>query len=303
MVAEQIDMNKIIKRLELIKNLIALEESEEIEAHIFKLKQYDLDNELEDIVALLEDKSYSQAMQSLETYINNHRQLSFYVDPKIEGLKLEAKLLEAEVNALSIEKADLEKLIHDFEVRHNQELGELIIKILKHRKEKAKGTKQQEEAEEDYNNYQKQCDTIKEEKQEILTEEEQKELKDKYRKASKLCHPDVVSEEQKELASKLFRELNEAYERNELQRVKEILKNLEDGNFFVNKSDATCKEKLLKAEMEKLRLLIKELKEQIQNIKESEAYTTIINIDNWDEYFYSTKQNLDEQLKGLENAG
>ncbi len=28
------------------------------------------------------------------------------------------------------------------------------------------------------------------------------ELKDRYRKASKFCHPDVVSDEQKELATK-----------------------------------------------------------------------------------------------------
>ncbi|HLF47043.1 MAG TPA: hypothetical protein VI548_11495 [Chitinophagaceae bacterium] len=48
--------------------------------------------------------------------------------------------MEAEVNALSNEKADLEKLIHEFGVRHNNELGELIIKILRFRKQKAKGT-------------------------------------------------------------------------------------------------------------------------------------------------------------------
>ena len=128
-----------------------------------------------------------------------------------------------------------------------------------------------------------------------------KELKQKYRKASKLCHPDVVSEDQKELANKIFAELNAAYERNDLQRVKEILENLEQGNFFVNKSDKVNENKLLKAEIEKLRLRIKELKLEVQEIKESETYETIIGIEDWDIYFNVTKEKLQELTKNIES--
>jgi len=141
----------------------------------------------------------------------------------------------------------------------------------------------------------------KNEKLNELTEDEQKELKQKYRKASKLCHPDVVSEEQKELADKLFAELNAAYERNDLKRVREILENLEKGNFFVSKSDSITEKQLLKAEIEKLRMRIKELKEQMFTIKESEAFNTISSIEDWDVYFKETKEKLQEQAKGLRN--
>lgn len=294
-----IDLVKIIKRLELIKSLIALEEEKEIAVHITRLRQFELKGELENIIILLEQKSYSKAMPAIEKFINQHNQVGFYIDPELEGLKLEAKVLEAEVNQLSDEKADLEKLIHDFGVRHNNELGELILKILRFRKSKAKGTPKEAEAEKDYNEYSREYEISKDEKINELTEEEQKELKQKYRKASKLCHPDVVSEEQKELADKLFAELNAAHQRNDLKRVREILDNLEKGNFFVSKSDAINEKQLLKTEIEKLRLRIKELRGQVQGIKESEAFTTITSIDDWDAYFKETKEQLEKQAKGL----
>lgn len=299
---KNIELSKIIIRLQMIKSLIALEEENEISVHVSRLRQFSLEGELETIIILLEGKSYSKAMPAIEAFINQHNQVGHYIDPELEGLKLEAKVLEAEVNQLSDEKAYLEKLIHDFGVRHNSELGELILKILRFRKSKAKGTPKEAEAEKDFNEYSKEYEISKDEKINELTEDEQKELKQKYRKASKLCHPDVVSEEQKELADKLFAELNAAYAGNDLKRVREILENLEKGNFFVSKSDAINEKQLLKTEIEKLRLRIKELKEQVQGIKESEAFTTVSNINDWDTYFKETRQKLAEQIKELKDA-
>jgi hypothetical protein len=203
------------------------------------------------------------------------------------------------LNKLSDEKADLEKLIHEFGVRHNKELGELILKILKFRKNQAKGTSKETEAEEDYKNYSEEFEISKNEKIAELTEEELLEIKKKYRKASKLCHPDVVSEDQNELADKLFTELNAAYERNHLEKVKEILENLERGNFFVSKSDAINEKQLMKAEIEKLKIRIRQLQQEMQLIKESDAYRTISSIEDWDIYFKETKEKLEEQAKEL----
>ncbi len=199
-----------------------------------------------------------------------------------------------------MKKQTWEKLIHEFGIRHNRELGELILKILKFRKAKAKGTPKETEAEEDYKNYSEEFEISKNEKIAKLTEEELIEIKKKYRKASKLCHPDVMSEEQKEMADKLFTELNAAYERNDLEKVKEILENLEKGNFFVSKSDAINEKQLMKTEIEKLKIRIKELQQELQLMKESDAYKTIIGIDDWDKYFVTIKEKLLLQVKELE---
>ena len=295
------DILKIIKRLELIKSLILLEEETEIDAHVVKLRQSTADKELEEIIILLDQKAYSKVMPAIQAFINRHHQVDLYIDPELEGLKFEAKVLEVEVNELSTEKAEIEKLIHDFGVRHNNELGELILRILRFRKSQAKGTSKEAEAEKDFNDYNKEYEISKNEKLNELTEDEEKEIKQKYRKASKLCHPDVVSEDQKELADKIFTELNAAYERNDLKKVREILENLEEGNFFVSKSDSITEKQLLKAEIENLRMRIKELKEQMAAIKKSEAFTTISSIEDWDIYFKETKAKLQEQTKGLEN--
>ena len=52
-----------------------------------------------------------------------------------------------------------------------------------------------------------------------------------------------------------------------------------------------------------MRLRIKELKKQIREIKESEAFKTVSSISDWDNYFKQAKEKLSKQVKGLENGG
>jgi hypothetical protein len=293
----------IIKRIELIKTLVSLEEEDIIAEQIVKLEEFQSNEKVNELIILLKQKSYGEAINKIEIFITLHKQLTFWTDPEIDALKLEVKSFEFEINNLSDEKADLEKIIHEFGIRHNQELGKLIIKILQFRKDNAKGSAEEEETEQDYNSYHEEFESSKHNEVAILNEEEQNELKSKYRKASKLCHPDLVSDEQKDLATKIFAELSNAYEKNDLLKIREILDNLENGNFFIAKSDAINEKELLKTEIEKLRLRIKELKEQIQTIIESPTYVTIINIDNWEEYFSNAKKELSSQLENLENGG
>lgn len=298
---QDVNLFKIIKRLELIKSLISLEEEDVIEVHISKLEQVGVKPELESIIIALKEKSYSNATIAIETFINQYNNLSIFVNPEIDGLKLEAKSLEAKLNSLSNEKADIEKLIHEFGVRHNKELGELILKILKYRKTKAKGTLKETEAEEDCKNYSREFEASKHEKIADLTEEKLIEIKKNYRNASKLCHPDVVGADQKELANKLFTELNKAYEKNDLKKVSEIFENLKKGEFFVSKSDSITEIKLMRTEIEKLKIHISELQEQIQFFKDSNAFKTISSIKDWDVYFKETKEKLENQVKELED--
>ena len=298
-----IDFTKIIKRLELIKNLISLEEENEISEQVDKLQKLVIDDTVKSIIKHLQKKSYGIAVKEIEIFINKNNQVAIYVDPEIEALRFEAKALEFEIQQRSDEKVELDKLVYEFSVRHNKELGELIIKILKYRKEKSKGTKQQAEAEKDYENFYSNFEAIKKEKIADLTKEELKELKDKYRKASKLCHPDVVEESQKETAHKIFTELNAAYARNDLKRVSEILESLQQGKIFTSKADTANEKLTLQVEIERLRMRLHDLNEEINKIKTSETYEQILNITDWDEYFAKTKLQLQEQLNLLSDDG
>ena len=157
-----------------------------------------------------------------------------------------------------------------------------------------------EEAERDYNNYNEQVKNDKKRKVFELTDEEKKELKTKFRKATFLCHPDKVSDEFKTAAEELFIELKAAYEINDLNKVSELLSEMERGNFFRSKSETISEKILLKAAIDKLKRQIKKLENEMLEIKNSEAFKIIIEIKDWGLYFEETKTKLQLELSILE---
>jgi hypothetical protein len=54
---QKMNLSKIIKRLQLIKSLISLEEEDEVDTHVLKLEQLGITEELETIILSLKDKS------------------------------------------------------------------------------------------------------------------------------------------------------------------------------------------------------------------------------------------------------
>ncbi len=297
-----IELFKLIKRLELIKSLITIEDEAEILFHVSKLDESNLSKDVQHITKVLNAKSYSEAVTCIDAFINRNQGLVIYINPQVKVLQLEAKTLESELSNIVNEKADLEKLLHVFSVRHKNEIGDLVLKILHYRNESAKGTSQEKEAEEDYKTFQNQFEATKYKEVKLLTNDEKEELKNKYRKASKLCHPDVVDEAKIKLATNIFSDLTIAYENNDLEKVREILEYLEKGVFFEAGLDATTEMQALRNQIKKLQLRISELKNEVEFIKNSAPYITIINIVDWDEYFNKAKIEFQRQIKQFENG-
>jgi hypothetical protein len=294
-------LNKIIKRLEILKNYILLEDTDELKRESTKLKTYDFNSDLRAIIDDLNNKAFSSAINKIQNFVSKNQQLSVWTDPEIAALKLEIKNLENQLNAYDNEKIELEKTLSEFQHRHTIELGDLILEILKLRKLKFKSNKAKyEEAEQDEKQYREQVNTEREKEIFELTDEQRTELKNKFRKATKLCHPDMVSDEFADDAQKIFVELKQAYDKNDLKRVTEILEDIEKGNFFKSKSETILEKDLLKSTTERLRRQIKIIENEIISIKESETYKTIANIKDWDEYFSILKKKLNEELEELQ---
>ena len=85
-------------------------------------------------------------------------------------------------------------------------------------------------------------------------------MKNNYRKASMLCHPDRVADDEKEKAQEIFVELSTAYQNNDAEMAKKILARLQKGEFFVDQSTHLSRKeaminaiKRLKAEVDALR--------------------------------------------------
>ena len=289
----------IIKRLEIIKNFILLEDIDDISIAVEKLKRYQFNDDVKTIITSISNKEFAKAITTIQEFINSYQQITIWNDPEIAGIKLEIKILESQINAFDNEKIELEKVISDFQHRHTIELGEVILEVLRLRKIKYKNHKKEAEAEEDFNNYSKQYETEKDKKQFELNEEEKLELKKKFRKATTMCHPDKVSEEQKAEAEEIFIELKKAYDEHDLEKVNQLLHDLENGKKFVSQADSISEKEKLKITLEKLKQKLKGIENEIISLKETEIFTTINNISNWDNYFTETKTQLEQELQNL----
>ena len=291
-------INEIIKRLEVLQHFIVLKDLEDIEYATIKLKKFQTNEIVSKIITLINNQLFGQAIEEIQQFITHYKQLIVWNDPEINGLQLELKMLENQINAFENEKIDLEKIISDFQHQHTKELGELILAILKIRKEKLKD----KEAENDYNEYQKQyTNEIKREVYE-LTDEQKKELKKEYKNASILCHPDKFTNEpleKQKQAEELFKELNEANSKNDIERVKEIYNNLKKGILSISTNKHNNKD-LLRLNIEQLKQKLKRLQTEIEQIKSNDIFTHITTLSNWDTYFKDQKELLEKELEDLQ---
>ena len=194
----------------------------------------------------------------------------------------------------------MDKILSEFHYRHTNELGSYISRLLQLRKLSTKDSPEEyAEAVQDEEDYNEQIEIESEKIIYELDEEERVELKKTYRQASQICHPDRVSEEMKDIAQEVFIKLNEAYEKNDVIEVQEILMELKQG-MFKPRSETVSKSEQLKAIIQILKHKIKKVEQEIFAIKDSDDYQTISVIDDWSEYFEKIKAQLIEEIDYLE---
>jgi hypothetical protein len=375
-------MNQILKRLEIIKSSIAIEEDEIIELQIMKLNKIDTDDDIKEILSLLEELHYSKALTNIELYLSKHSGVVEYIDPQIQSLKLELKALEQKQQKLSQTKQEYLNDIDEFNTMYNLKLGVLIEKILKLEEERLYKEYMQkkkefedehkefkeikknidelnstidefeailDEIDEDDENYDEIYSTYQELKDEVakleekidkekltdieeeeiykkyheakdnyeeykdeyedikqniddgyeLSKEDKKRLKQLWKKASKLCHPDIVSQNLQEKATQIMQMLNEAYSKHNIAKINEILLNLESGATFETNSDSIDDKEILVSKIEEFKRDISALSVDIEELKQDEIYQTIQEIDDWDEYFDSLKDELEKEIDVL----
>ena len=121
-----------------------------------------------------------------------------------------------------------------------------------------------------------------------------------YRKASLLCHPDRVSEGQREVAVKRFVQLQAAYERNDLETVKIIYDDLINNRPYTDNADTLSVGLLIKQEIKRLESTSEDLLVEILALKTQIRDSGIDEIVDWDEYFSKQKQSLMDAIEQLE---
>ena len=380
-------MHQILKRLELIKTAISIDDEEIIELQVMKLEKLTLDDEVQTILTKLESLDYGSVMLDIESYLVKYSGVVVYEDKELQGLRLELKALEKKLQELSEEKNEYLNDIHEFNVQYHLHLGGIIQKILKLKeellfasmqkikdayeemkkeyetiKDEHKDLKSQKEAKEQeleemdefddgydelYEELQELKDELNQKEQEVnekrketkqakeefeedevtqeyedvkqdsqefnkeyeevqnedrleISDEEKKELKLLFRKASKLCHPDIVSDELKEQATEIMQRLNGAYGERNIKEIRKILASLESGSGFGLASDTIDNKDVLKSKIMDIRDIIHQNEIDIAAIKEDDVIQ-ILN-DDVDEYFDGIEMELEDEYDRLRGS-
>ncbi len=297
---------ELLKKLEVIKTLISIGDIDFLYLRLRSLKKYLQDENVALIYDTLGKKEYEEAIASINVFIGFHKYFQECLEPPIDSFRREIQLLEDEIATISNEYSETEKLLHQFSLEHTSALGDLLQKILFQSKVKAEidykigdGAKAAfEEAKNDYEEYTKSHEVAKKQTSNVLTRQEQKELKKLYRQSSLRCHPDKVVEELHAQAEEIFIELNQAYKTNDLERLRAINQQLKSGR-MLSKSEGITTLKKLESSFNNLNQKLKDWQEKLNNLKQMPSYKTVSSIGNWEVYFEETRVILEAQLKRL----
>ncbi len=316
----RMDSEAMVRRLELIRNMIELGDFDDVRQQANKLRQADSEA-LQTTIDLIDQQQFSLAAQHIAALIQSLRAVAIYRDPGIERLKQQLATLTYQVTALSDQKIEVERLINDFLHQHHQHLGDLIAhyfelqqRIAEIRFEKIKKSNGGEdgiasqaesdyqEASQDYQNYQQYYQEIDNEPAPLtLSEADQAELKKCYKIAAMRCHPDRVSDELKLAATDIFSQLQAAYRNNDLEGVKALLERVQQGQFATDHRVTWQESEQLTRAIADLDYKLRDLRQQIAELSNGETWQTLHGIDDWDVYFADKHSQLEAEIVELEH--
>jgi len=323
----EIDSNAVRRRLEMIRNLLLLGEQDDMVIQLRKLRPAAGPLKLERIITALDTGQFKAALEQIDAYLCHATALVVAGTADIPGLRFQLQILELRLEALSDEKAELERRLITFNRRHDDALGDEIRRLLEARadlarlrarrkqrqaqavKEAADEAKaaaaEAEEAEEAYQEYFEQHEGLKSAAPlPRLDETAERDLKAFYRKACMLCHPDKVNEAFKEAAQRAFYELQDAYKSNDVTAVKEIYEALQSGGMLQTRSATLGEADALRAAIAELEHAVARLAAEFIALQNSAGVQWMeaagATEAQWQAFFVQQRRQLEKEISSVE---
>ena len=252
---------------------------------------------------------FEKAIKEKQEIFEKEKELYEEIKDDFVTLNSEKRELEDQLAKLDVFDDEYDKIYEEYQsLKKEFEEKEEEFNTQREKTKKAKEELEDDplfeeyhEAKNDYEDFSSDYEEIKEreEQKPHLDEDEKKELKRLYRKASRICHPDIVADELKVQATEIMKQLNEAYDNKDIEKVKEILASLENGTSFDVASDKIDDKKILKNKIKEFREKISVIEQELDRINEDESFQTIENIEDMDNYFERLKEELEEEYEAL----
>lgn len=302
---KQFDYTKISSRLQLIRYHLSLNEFEEIDTQIQKLKKFELIDDVEEIIQFLEKSYYSDALVAIEKLHIKYSSLISLDAEKVHQLRMEIRYLEIEYGTLLEHRDLLSRTIEEFRLKVRMVLGKLIKKLLELKiewnkiREKLGFAAKYEDLKSEYESFEEELKRDKQAKKPKLSQEDEATIRELYKRGVKLCHPDMVQDEHKEKAHDIFVRLKAALDRNDLQEVKFIVESLESGIWDLGPAVSAVTElERLERMVQELRLKVQQVRNEVKELAEAEDYVEMKRFATIDEYLQQQKTILEKEITG-----
>ena len=229
--------------------------------------------------------------------------LSLYQDPQLDELRLRVRMMEARILAVETEIADIHRQIHLFDHQQEQAIGDLMRRYLDlkrrylqamFRESPEELPRQQAQAAEDvFRQYQearsaRSTETAPEE----LDPQQQRELKQLYRKLAMQCHPDRVRDEDKVQANLFFQQLQLTFQNSDLTRLKQLKVRIDAG--LGVKADLVLPDQRRQFELhlQELQQALFQRNQQLASVSQSSSWRELSARGNWSEWFEQQAKRL-----------
>jgi hypothetical protein len=266
-----------------------------IDSELFILRNLNyIDEKINFITILLSNKQWDEAELSINEYFKLRQQIVQYEDLELNTLQFHKESLENKLDKLLLEKDEIERKIHQFNVEYSQKLGKVLLKLLEL---KAKHNLNYHGA------YGETDDSIKDALKTTITKlsnENQEKIKRIYKKAALLCHPDKVDENMKKEAEGVFKNLNTAYKNNDIEEVNRIYNNLKANNFLAKGKDYNVKD-IVQKEINRLIYKINQTNIDINRLKITPSFQVIEKVYDWDLFYKLEEEKINNEIKSLKN--